>query len=298
MKRFKTLVLAGLLLGAATPALAMPADIIEGEVRSFVQPTQAKRLDALKGLLDAHGLAYEVQTFAGGRPGAPAQGYNVVVTLGKGDKDILLSAHYDAVVLKDGTLVDGVVDNAASVVALVHAADALKGARLKHRLRIVFFDQEELGLLGAKAYAAGPDVGRVAAAINFDINAYGDTPFFADPGPTQPEAALSTAVKAGCEAAGEACLAFVRYPPSDHLAFRKAGAPATSFSYLPKDDADRLLAMMQEAGKASAPTPGEPPRILSVIHTPADRMEEVQPATISRAARLAVETVKAFDATH
>ena len=43
----------------------------------------------------------------------------------------------------DGTLVDGVVDNAASVVALLRAADALKGRTFKRGLRIVFFDQEE-----------------------------------------------------------------------------------------------------------------------------------------------------------
>jgi len=296
MKRFKALALAGLLLGAATPALAMPADAIEGEVRSFVQPTQARRLESLKALLDAHGLPYEVQTFAGGKPGAPLDGHNVVVTLGEGDKDILLSAHYDAIVLKDGTLVDGVVDNAASVVALVHAADALKGVKLKHRLRILFTDQEELGLLGAKAYAAGSDVARVAAVINFDINAYGDTPFFADAGPTQPEAALSAATLAGCEAAGEDCQAFVQYPPSDHLAFRKIGVPAISFSYLPKDEVGKLRTMMQAAGKASAPSREDVPRVLSVIHTPADTMAEVQPGTISRAARLAVEVVRAFDA--
>lgn len=294
MKAWKTLALAAAILCGGAPALAAPASIAD-QVAAFAKPTQAERLAILKGLLDAHHLPYEVQAFAGGKAGAPAEGYNVVVTLGEGDRDILLTAHYDAVVLKDGTLVDGVVDNAASVVALIQAAGVLQDARLNHRLRIVFTDQEELGLLGAKAYATGPDAARVAAAINFDINAYGDRPFFADPGPSQPEAALSAAAQAGCEATREACRAFVQYPPSDHLAFRKVGIPAVSFSYLPKDEVETLSVMMQKSQTASPAGQDAPPRVLTVIHTSADTMAEVDPATVARAARLAVEVVKAFD---
>lgn len=295
MKTFKTLALAGFILCVGAPALAAPASVAQ-QVAAFAKPTQAERLAILKGLLEAHHLPYEVQTFAGGKTGSPAEGYNVVVTLGEGERDILLVAHYDAIVLKDGTLVDGVVDNAASVVALIHAADALKDVKLKHRVRVIFTDQEELGLLGAKAYAAGPDAARAAAVINFDINAYGDTPFFADAGPSQPEAALSAATGAGCQAAGEDCRAFVQYPSSDHLAFRKIGVPAVSFSYLPKDEVEKLWTMMQESPMASAAGHDDAPHVLSVIHTPADTMAEVDPATVSRAAKLAVEVVKAFDA--
>lgn len=294
MKTFKALAVAGLMLCAAGPAAAAPAPTIAQEVASFVQPTREGRLAALKALLDAHGLPYEVQSFEGGRAGTPQTGYNVVVTLGKGDKDILLTAHYDAVVLKDGTLVDGVVDNAASVVALVRAADALKGKPLKrHRLRIVFFDQEELGLLGAKAYAAGPDAARVAGVINFDINAYGDTPFFAMA--QRPEGVfLDDVVLAGCKAARESCRPFEVYPPSDHRAFWLRYIPATSFSYLPKDEAEALDAFMLESRKASR-NQLPAPRALSLIHTPNDKMAEVDPATVERAAKLAVAVAKAFD---
>ena len=73
------------------------------------------------------------------------QGRNLIVTLGSGAQDIVIGAHYDAVVLDGGTLVDGVLDNGASVVALIDAAKRLSEQKgLTRRVRIAFWDQEEL----------------------------------------------------------------------------------------------------------------------------------------------------------
>jgi Zn-dependent M28 family amino/carboxypeptidase len=296
MKTFKALALAGLLLSAAAaPALAAPPPTIAQEVAAFDKPTQSERLAVLKSLLDARGLTYEVRPFTSSRPGA-TEGYNVVVILSPGgEKDILLTAHYDAERMKDGALVDGVVDNAASVVALLHAADALKGKTYKRGLRIVFFDQEELGLLGAQAYAASPDGKRVGAVFNFDVNAYGDTPFYA--AATSPvDIPIEGVVKAACEKAGEACRGLQAYPPSDHLAFRKALIPSTSFSYLPAAEVDGLAEFMAKLSKGEKPS-GPPPRILGLIHTPQDTMAAVDPATIERAAKLAVQVALTAEVT-
>ncbi|MDP2258649.1 MAG: M20/M25/M40 family metallo-hydrolase [Caulobacter sp.] len=287
MRMFKALALASFMLcGVAAPVLAAPATVAE-EVAAFDKPTQAERLAVLRGLLEARGLTYEVRPFNSGKPGAP-EGYNVVVTLAAGgEKDILLTAHYDALVLQDGTLVNGVVDNAASVVALLRAADALKATTFTRGLRIVFFDQEERGLLGAAAYAASPDGQRVGAVFNFDINAYGDTPFYAA-ATTPVDAPLEAVVKAACQAARETCRGLQAYPPSDHLAFRKALIPSTSFSYLPAAEVDVLEGFMAQLAKGERPS-GPPPRILGLIHTPQDTMEVVDPSTIEKAAFLAVQ---------
>ena len=295
MKVFKALALAGLLAcSLAATAMAAPATIAE-EVAAFDKPTQAERLAVLKALLDARGLTYEVRPFNSGKPGAP-EGYNVVVILAPGgEKDILLTAHYDALVLMDGTLVNGVVDNAASVVALLRAADALKGKTFNRGLRIVFFDQEERGLLGAAAYAASPDGKRVGAVFNFDVNAYGDTPFYAA-ATSAVDVPLEGVVKAACQSAAEACRGLQAYPPSDHLAFRKALIPSTSFSYLPSPEVDVLEAFMAQLAKGEQPT-GPTPRILSLIHTPQDQMSAVDPATIERAAKLAVQVAITAEAT-
>lgn len=286
MRSFLACVLAGAMTVTSLPAAAGTKEDVAG----FVQPTPAGRLAALEALLKREGLAYEIQTFEGGEKGKPAQGRNVVITIGKGDRDILLTAHYDAEVLKDGTLAHGVVDNAASVVAVIQAAKVLKTSKLKHRLRVILFDQEELGLIGAKAYAAGPDGKRVAGVINFDVNGYGDTPFFADP----KDPALARAVRQACLTAGADCMPFGAYPPSDHLAFRAQGIPETSFSHLPAREAHQLW-LFANAGKTSQLEAGFMPRVLGLIHTPQDTMDKIEPATVEKAARLAVELVRAAD---
>jgi len=280
-------VLAGVIALVAGPA---SAGTIE-DVATFIQPDQAGRLKALEALLKREGLSYEIQTFDGGAKGKPAKGYNVVVTIGSGDKDILLTAHYDAVFLKDGKMVEGVVDNAASVVGIIQAAKDLKGQKLKHRLRVIFFDQEELGLIGAKAYAAGPDAGRVAAVINFDVNAFGNTPFFSEP----KDPALSAAVRKACAATKTDCVSFPVYPPSDYLAFRAKGIPETSFSIMGQKDVHQLWLFMN-AGKDSGLAEGFVPGVLAQIHTDKDTLSAVDPKTVELAGRLAVQLVTAVDA--
>ncbi len=214
-----------------------------------------------------------------------------MVTLGSGDKDILLTAHYDAVFLKDGKMAEGVVDNAASVVGVIQAAKVLQKTKLKHRLRVILFDQEELGLLGARAYAAGPDGGRIAAVINFDVNAFGATPFFLEP----KDPALSVAVRQACHAAKTDCVSFPVYPPSDNLAFRARGIPETSFSIMGQKDVHQLWLFMN-AGKDSGLAEGFIPGVLAQIHTDKDNISAVDPKTVELAGRLAVELVKAADA--
>ena len=294
MKRVVTAAIAAFLfVGSAglTPPQPEPPTHAEW-ISSLAQPTQAARLARLRAMLDAHGLRYEVRPFT--FKAEEGEGYNVIVTLGEGDRDILLTAHYDAIRLKDGTLADGAVDNAASVVALVKVADRLRGGLKNHRLRVIFFDQEELGLLGAKAYAASEDGRRVAAVFNFDINAYGDTPFYAIP--QQPEGAfVRDAVEAGCKAVNTACRPFEAYPPSDHRAFWQRDIPATSFSHLPKAEVDELEVFMLESRKAP-PKLLPPPRILSLIHTPGDKLAAVDPTVVERTATLATAVARAADA--
>jgi hypothetical protein len=279
-------------LAAMAALLALPAmaGTLE-DVAAFEQPTQAGRLATLEALLKREKLPYQIQTFEGGRD-QPATGYNVVITLGSGDRDILLTAHYDAKVLKDGTLAGAVVDNAASVVGLIEAASAFKAKPLKHhRLRIVFFDQEELGLLGSRAYAAGPDGKRIDAVINFDINGYGDTAFFFDP----EQQGLAHAVRTGCFLAAQDCVAFRTYPASDHRPFVAAGVSATSISILPAREVHQFWLMMN-AGQTSGLSNDFSLGLFKFMHTANDRTEAVEPEAIARATRLAVEVARAADA--
>ena len=250
-------------------------------VAAFAQPTPDGRLATLKAQLDAAGLAYEVESFDGERP-PPAAGHNVVVRLGPEEgREILITAHYDAVVLPGGKLADGAVDNAASVVAMIEAARRLDG-RTKHPVRLILFDQEELGLVGAQAWIGAHGIDNVAAVINADVNGNGDTLMYGlNNGPQS--AGLIDAVKEVCTKRALSCLDFPEYPPSDDVAFAAAGAPVISLGHQPKAEAEKMRAFMLNP-PTSAPDPSTIPAVLMLIHTPNDTIARVEASTLALAA--------------
>ena len=282
---------AGVTIGAAAGPTATPAQLHQ-RVGSFAQPTQDGRLAVLKAQLDAAGLAYVIEEFAGKRPSGP--GRNVVIRVGPAaGKAILLSAHYDAVVLPDGKLVDGVVDNAASVVAMIETAQRVAG-RTKHPVIFLMTDQEELGLLGAKAFIETHGTGDIAAVINADINAYGDTLMHGLNNGAQ-SAGITAAVRELCTARAMSCLDFPEYPPSDDQAFSAAGVPTVSLGFLPKAEAEALKVFM--ANPAAAMRDKKPmPAILGLIHTGNDKLDRVEPATLAAAADVFTALVMKLDA--
>ena len=92
------------LLIAASPVAAQTPDL-GAQIAALVQPTNAARTEVVAGLLRAAGFEPSIETFAGGGRGEPMEGRNVVASFGpETGREILLVAHYDAVVLQDGTL--------------------------------------------------------------------------------------------------------------------------------------------------------------------------------------------------
>jgi Zn-dependent M28 family amino/carboxypeptidase len=83
---------------------------------------------------------------------AYGSGTNVVGVL-KGrrepERQVILSAHYDHI---EGC--DGADDNASGVAGLLEAARALASLKPDRTLVIAFWDEEERGLIGSKAYVA------------------------------------------------------------------------------------------------------------------------------------------------
>lgn len=235
---FRSLVAATALLAAApawaqeaTPQAGDRPDIAAGAAQ-FIKPTNAERTQVLVGFLTTLGLNPQVQTFEGGnKDTGPMQGSNVVVTVGQGDKDIVLTAHYDAVKLRDGSLSHGIVDNVGSVMAMMEAAKtldmALEGQPVSHRFVFVFTDQEELGLLGAKAFLETHGKDRIAAVINADVAAYGQTVMYGENNGDQSKFVLET-LRTLCAERGFDCMPYPTYPPSDDRAFSAAGVPVVS----------------------------------------------------------------------
>ncbi|PZT96881.1 MAG: Zn-dependent exopeptidase M28 [Brevundimonas sp.] len=288
---FRSLAAATALLAAA-PAFAQEAtpqagdrpDIAAGAAQ-FVKPTNAERTQVLVGFLTTLGLTPEVQTFEGGnRTTGPMQGSNVVVAVGQGDKDIVLTAHYDAVKLRDGTLSQGIVDNVGAVMAMMEAAKtldmALEGQPVAHRFVFVFTDQEELGLLGAKAFLAAHGKDRIAAVINADVAAYGQTVMYGENNGEQSRFVLET-LRNLCAERGFDCMPYPVYPPSDDRAFSAAGVPVVSLGTQDAAGAHQMWLALN-GGEDNGLKEGFAPPVFQRIHSAEDRLSYLKGVDVAR----------------
>ena len=297
---FRSLVAAAALLAAA-PALAQEAvptavgsHPIEAAGAAFVQPSNAERLRVITEQLTAANIPFEVQTFQGGndRTGA-MEGKNVVVTLGGGDKDLVLTAHYDAVKLRDGTLAQGIVDNAGSVLAMMEAMKALQGQSLRHRLIFVLTDQEELGLIGARHWLEAHDKSRIAAVINADVAAYGETVMYGQNNGDQSAFVLS-ALRGQCAEQGVNCIGFPVYPPSDDRVFSAAGVPVVSLGTQDAIGAHQMW-LAFNGGEDNGLREGFVPPVFQRIHSTEDKLKRLNGDDVGRFGRFIADLALRLD---
>ena len=271
-----------------------PAPGLVEDVRSVSSSTTNEaRFEAIASLLKARGLTFTIEPFTIDKPRGReprTNGRNMVVTLGQGPGDVVIGAHYDAVRLPDGTLSRGAVDNAASSVLLIRLAETLRAEKLPVRVRIVWFDMEELGLLGSAQYVKQHAADRIVAMINFDVNGYGDTILY---GPSQrtENAALRRSIVETCAAEDTACVAFPQMPPGDDRSFVAAGIPTVSLAILPGIEAHQLWLMMN-AGANAGLAPGTTPAVLRTLHTPEDTVEKVNAENMGTMLRFALSLVR------
>ena len=283
------------ILQAAPAAAPQAAALVEDARRLSAATSNEGRFDALTAMLRSRGLTFTVEPFTIEKPAGReprTEGRNVVVTLGDGAQDVVIGAHYDAVRLPDGSLGRGAVDNAASSVMLIGVAEALRAQRLPMRIRVVWFDMEELGLLGSAQYVKQHATDRIAAMINFDINAYGDTIMFG-PAERPDGAALRRTFVQTCAAEDIACVGLAEMPPGDDRSFVKAGVPALSVAILPAIEVHQLRLMMN-ARTNSGLAQGTVPAILRTIHTPDDGPDKLNEEAMRRVQRFAVSLVQSI----
>ena len=290
----RTLTAACALLALATPAMAQDEAALLDAVAAYEQPTNAERLAVLTGQLESAGLDYEIQTFEGGARGQPMTGSNVVVTLGEGERDLLLTAHYDAVVLQSGELADGLVDNAASTVALIEAAKVLRDRDLNHRVQIIFLDQEELGLIGASRWIEANGTDHVAAVVNSDVAAFGDALMYGENNGER-SAFVLTALREECADRALTCVGFPVYPPSDDRAFIAAEVPVVSIGFQNRVGAHQMW-LAFNGGENPGLAQGFVPEVFQLIHSEGDVIEAVDPATVALAAEVYADLITRLDA--
>ena len=241
----------------------------------------SQRREAILKSLSALGVPTELQPFG---EGARA-GVNLVVTLpGRESPAILVGAHYDRVAVGQGA-----VDNAASCAVLLELIAAFKASPLgRYTLQFVFFDQEELGLLGSRAHLA-TKTNRPAYAVNLDVFAYGEALFATS---SKADGVLAGALKAASDAQGIPITMVPpnRFPGSDHQSMMAAGVETVGVALVDKADIEGVL-----AGPPSALVPGKGPRILTIIHTPADTLAEVRAEQMVRAIPVVEQMIRTID---
>ena len=283
------------MLQAASATAPQATTLVEDARRLTTAASNDARFEALTAMLRSRGLTFIVEPFTIEKPVGReprTEGRNVVVTLGDGPQDVVIGAHYDAVRLPDGSLSRGAVDNAASSVMLIGLAEALRAERLPVRVRVVWFDMEELGLLGSAQYVKQHATDRMAAMLNFDINAYGDTLMFG-PAERPDSAALRRAFVQTCASEDIPCVGFAEMPPGDDRSFVKAGVPTLSVAIVPAIEVHQLWLMMN-ARANSGLTQGTVPPILRTIHTPEDGPDKLNEEAMRRVQRFAVSLVRSI----
>jgi Zn-dependent M28 family amino/carboxypeptidase len=193
---------------------------------------------------------------------------------------IVVSAHYDHVGIRNGTVYPGADDNASGVAALLECARYLRQQAPRHTILFVAFDGEELGLQGARTFVRMPPVrlSSIALDLNFDMVSRSDrgeifaagTYHYPSLKPILDDIQRRTQIK----------IQFGHDRPpalphstddwtlqSDHGAFHQAGVPFVYFGV--EDHPD--------------------------YHAPTDTADRIDPAFFGRVAEMLLDAVIAFD---
>ena len=87
------------------------------------------------------------------------------------ERYIVVSAHYDHIGIYAGQLMPGATDNASGAAALMAIADLLVLAPPKNSVILAWFDGEEYGRLGSRAFLDRPPVPikQIVANVNLDM---------------------------------------------------------------------------------------------------------------------------------
>jgi Zn-dependent M28 family amino/carboxypeptidase len=241
----------------------------------------AARREAIVAQLRAAGIDPAVESFGEGR----AAGANVVVSLpGSGTRTIVIGAHLDRV-----NAGRGAVDNGAACAALIELAALFKASPLmRSTLQFVFFDREENGLVGSRMYFSTPGH-RADFAINMDIFAYGDTIFATG---SRPNSLLLRSLHAAAEAVGLPVRDVPpdKYPASDHKTMINAQIETLGLALIDKADVEGVL-----AGDVDRLQLGTGPRILRIIHSRNDTMEQVRLDQMARGIALVEQLIRKID---
>jgi Zn-dependent M28 family amino/carboxypeptidase len=147
----------------------LSSDSLEGRKTDTEGSTKARAyiIDNLKKMgVASFGNTYD-QPFAIGS----GHGVNIAgVIPGKKKETIVISAHYDHLGIRNNMIYNGTDDNASGVAALLALAQYFQKNKPQHRLIIVFFDAEEIGLKGSAYFVDAVDLQKENVVLNVNLD--------------------------------------------------------------------------------------------------------------------------------
>jgi Zn-dependent M28 family amino/carboxypeptidase len=188
------------------------------------------------------------------------EGANVVATVlgtGEGEAVIVVTAHFDHLGTRNGTVYNGADDNASGTAALLALAAELATSPPSNTVMLVALDAEESGLRGAHAFVADPPIPLERILLNVNLDMVGRSEageLYAAGTSHYPELRPPLEAVAGIapvilrfghdkESLGRDDWTF----QSDHAAFHRAGIPFVYFGvedhedyHRPTDDTERI----------------------------------------------------------
>jgi aminopeptidase S len=281
-------------LALATPVAALTAQTaatrtgqVQQQVESLAEPAdiESRRAVIVKEL-EQLGLTPSLFWFDPPAARANRRGANVIAELpGAGVRTLLLGAHYDHI-----DLAQGVIDNAAGVVAVLQLAEALTRNPLHNfKVHVALFDLEENGLLGSRAMVS--DSLRTPLPekyLNFDVFGYGDALWLSAMEAATP---IPMHMRSAAGGAGMTIVVDSLYPPSDHLSYRGTSTASYAVSLVEADDINAMLGAIRERRM-----PVSPPRVMQIIHTPQDTLDKLDADAVARALEIVERAIREMDA--
>ena len=211
-------------------------DMLLDYAKKLEYKSDLERLKTLKQILNSKKIDFIEQYYRLGI----FEGANLIVDTGNlnSRKHVILSAHFDVV---SGS--PGANDDASGIAILIDAIEKLKKLKLKNKVRIIFFDDEEIGRFGSISYIKKYGLNGLLAVYHLELCGYGDVIGL---WPITKINENSYALKIIEEVLKQKEIYFERLPQlpafwGDDLSFRNAGfRHALCISVAPKEDKEAI----------------------------------------------------------
>ena len=132
-------------------------------VKKLENKTNEERKNTITNKLNNKKIKYNIENYSN-------NGSNIIVEFGKGKKYSIASAHFDVVPRSPGAN-----DDASAIAVLFKLMDTLKKIKLKNKIKIIFFDEEEIGRYGSLSYIEKYGLKNLIGVYHMELVGMGDS---------------------------------------------------------------------------------------------------------------------------